>query len=412
MVNIFKVFNIVSAENAAYVRAMKYVAIEETEEVPTAAATFDEGTLRFKILINNRFITELTADMPEDKATELVRGIIKHEMDHIILGHLVQTDKVMNVPKDRLKELGFDATEDVKIDMSEEMFRILYNIAADSIINTAHDELKDMQFVAPEEAVLGAKGFIGATKLFKADFTAEDLTAALYLVAKNAGKIQQIKDLATDVQKINSNVAKSVAKEITKKIQQETQEVAKGYESKFEQFTTQTKQKSSKWTIVLKQLIGNVLTDEVKVKLNRLNKVGLPKVVAKKQAKVLALLDTSGSMDEPVINELIAQLKSLRQIQLIVYAYSTDVEKIDIKQKNIKINVRGGGTSLITALTKLDPKDLQNTTALVVLTDGFDDFPVYELKKIKSKKIFVLTKNHNPDFARIAKKYGKVLITN
>ena len=92
----------------------------ETKSIPTAAMAFNKDSYSFEMLYNGDFMESL--------CDEHRVGVIKHELYHMIYGHL---------------------TKRLKFDMAKDHQRAkLWNIAADLAINSyIFDELPDMACV-------------------------------------------------------------------------------------------------------------------------------------------------------------------------------------------------------------------------------------------------------------------------
>ncbi|MGC9770980.1 hypothetical protein [Fervidobacterium islandicum] len=421
-------------DDIGYLKVINEVAIQ-LADVPTAQASFDRATKRYKVEVGRKFLEEICEGKTFEEAVLITRNIIKHELDHIIFGHLLMHSKKVTVSQERLSSLGFFTVNDVVIDFDNPIHYMLYNIAADSIINSKHDAFrKHFTTVVAEEFLKPEQNHSNAvahhTLLFNTvNYTAEDLTAALILLYRSMYGDDNIRTIEVlGISKLGDILSGDVQLTDKEQLSEHEREMIRQLHDKISTHFNRGNERVQSnieyqltgknvvnWEKFIRGLLTSALTENVRVNKHRIDKrYGLPpKMQRMNTAKVLALVDTSGSISDRLLNMLVSQLYYLRthhSVEVNVFGYSIGVFPIKLGQK-IVVQERGG-TSLSDALAQLKSENkrvLQDNNLVVVMTDGYDAFP-QELVRIKGKKLFVFSYYHSAEFMQEASRHGKVVI--
>lgn len=403
-----------------YARTKK---IYDDSFVAMAGMTVDRTTARPVMIINKKMIEEKMEEfnIPEDDAPQFIAGIIQHELDHYILGHVFTNPKTMY---GRMHEL--------------------FNIAADSSINRYIDPLKKLSGT-PEDYFEGTrteeeKFFAGSKEL--SDFSAESMFTHLlkYLdkdqmkevmeaIAKSgqqpgdgdqegegeegSGEGEGNTDIRGnldshgqfgvpgDVKEAAQNFRDSVIKESFQKsrglvpghLQGFIQEILKG---------------KINWRKELKKFSGKGILGRRVETLMRPNRrfEDQPGHRVDEEGKIGVILDTSGSMSEKELAKAFSEIDRLTQRQRKFYLvqYDAEVTSVDRYRRGAwkKIKIKGrGGTNMGPALQKMQEMRIRR---LVCITDGWDYFDTERLKQFKV--LFLFTKEHCENFEANAKAEG------
>lgn len=454
------------SEDLFFTALMNKIDIETTDKVSTAAATLQD--LKSKIIVNIESLSEKFGYLDRQNMILLYRAIVKHELMHIYLGHLllpdiikIDTQQLMNKLKRKI-----DLPKEIEIDTRNEEFRIVFNIAADAIINDMINEFKKLE----EKSVINlAKAedffsnkipldkptFCCGTKLLE-NCSAEELAAILWYMltgnsqsassqdatseqsvfGQNNSGVQDVPKennqeqtqkykgkgipqdaIGKDINYVPDNV-KDIAEEMWKDLIEKVSEVSNRGLDKIGAELKKKLEKKGKinWKQQLKAEIWGEISEDISVSKHRLSKRTClpPKIVKRPVPTVLAFVDTSGSISDEQLDRFLKELGKLKvdtnaQMKAVMYSTSATVNKIKKRNDIVLIGERGG-TDLRSVMKQLSPKEFAFIDSLVVFTDGYDEFPSEEMAKIQAKKIFVLPRQHNETFKEQAKKIGKVII--
>ncbi|MEJ5257210.1 MAG: VWA-like domain-containing protein [Fervidobacterium sp.] len=427
-----------SDTDRAFMVIASKVKITEDDRVETAESTFDAKTEEYRVLVNTRFFARVLEKYSDEKQIAILRGIIKHEFLHIASGHLLMIGQRIEVPAERLRKIGFPEPEKVVLDLRDEAFRLLYNLAADSVINSSIEELKVLDKLPPEEFIepkqeISKDNFyiVGETRIFTEEinygysYTVEDLTAALYIKFKDKFNdenfLNRLRSLyVIDLDYVFGDIMKSAVNSFRGIYGNLTIGNVPFYPEKYNiAIDNILSEKKIDWQTELRMLVSShmEMSKGLRINKHRPNKrYGIPpKIVRDFSKKLLVLVDSSGSVSYELLRKFIAEVRNIiRQTgaDVILYTYSIGVQKHDVRnfQSGLNISERGG-TSLSNALNQVDDKD-KRVDGIIILTDGFDYFPEEELRKIKAFKIFLLPHIHGYKFKASAKKHGKIIVAD
>ena len=453
-------------EDLFYASLLNIADIEQSDKIDVAAAKIDPQKLEYKILVNVERIGKDFDMVDQKELITLFRAIIKHELWHIIGGHLL-------IKKIKKQING----QQVEFEVNDEFTRLCLNLATDSVINENLEEPKRLEeagkvvLASPEDFFEGNLPkdkyvFVGESRCARAelgkDYTAEELAAWLYLKYKlpeaelpqmqgasqgdESNSSTQISQQQSNVQQTNvqqtnqpfqvqesagrnylnndfepldlpEEVAEAV-KEIARRIIQERLTEIGRIKGSEKILSNEVKEISRKSKLNWKKLLQNAINgaevfEDVRLNKHRLNKrYGTPPKIARQHTpNIRVLVDTSGSVDDATLDEFLSEVVKIAEFvgTVELFLYSTSLSKqINVRRHTDSVVVHErGGTELAVALSQLPrkPADL-----LIIFTDGFDDFPTEQVKKITEPIIFVFPKDHNSTFREVAKKYAKIII--
>lgn len=137
-----------------------------------------------------------------------------------------------------------------------------------------------------------------------------------------------------------------------------------------------------------------------------------PKIVPKPEIDIVVAMDTSGSIDDEVFKQFLAELKSIltgtgskSRVKLLLFhhdVYSeTDVTPNNIMDVLSKIKPESGGTTFSNIARYIKQKQIK-PKATIYLTDGENDTPTFEVPE--GPKMFFITQPGGTH--SMVKKYG------
>ncbi|MGC9771009.1 VWA-like domain-containing protein [Fervidobacterium islandicum] len=418
-----------TSEDLLYASLLNKFPVEVSDEVPLAACHVDNN-LSIKILINLKSFMAEYGHLEKDKQIMLLRAIIKHELMHIVAGHMLVFNK-------RIKVEGykFESDKDVVLDFSDPLVVFLFNLAADSIINNSIWDFRfaDAKFISPEEFITTVltgqpveNAFIGSTKMELEVLTAESLTAYLYRYLEQSGQLEEFRlklmlynfeligDFYKWLKRLPEHVRQTVSnmiKQVIEQVQQEAEKII-GFGSIKASFVLRPQEARIDWGGILERVVASMSGSEKlhanKHRFNRRYNMA-PKIERKGTPKVTVLMDTSGSVEEKDLQAFASEIKRLSKYAYVnVFTYTSELgHEVYIRSDEYLIHYRGGtdlGTAIRQASELIEKSDL-----LVIFTDGYDKFPT-TISKFRCTKIFVLTKDHDKDFEKQARTFADVLI--
>jgi len=441
---LFKPDTLLDPQDLLYAGLLNYVEVEDSKICGIAAARFSED-LKFKIYVNIENIVKKFPYMNSDQLVYLLRAIVKHELWHIISGHIFMLGKSVIVNGSRINQKS-----DFLLKIEGPIMTYLYNLATDSIINEQIVEFRnlDVLLVSPEDFLeenfdknYERPIFVGKTKLLTGDYTAEELTAVLYLRYKEAIqktletlKTNSVNDVyhehekhilngdfiqneGTHTETFLSETLERIADTVISKAQEEAKKL-KGYERLNAYLKLKPSKSKLDWNYLLANVISSVSSqDKLIVNKHRLNKRynTAPRITHTRAPKIVAFIDSSSSVSDKVLQRFVDEVSGLTSklnVSVILYFFSVDISPRQLlRRKNQELVVTDrGGTNLKTALQQAEKNDLKTADVLIIFTDGYDDFPEKELKTLKATKVFVFPSKHDKEYEKKAKKLGNVIL--
>jgi len=383
--------------------ALKIIDIRESSEIETACVYYDRSARKVVMAYNPAFFDFMAEHKAFDE-TELkayIRGVVKHELLHFMLKHLVP---------DPARPIG-----------------LLRNIAMDALINTCVPEFQalrsKLKTATPEEAVQKPIEFdllVASAKASSEDWNWEMYYDHLLKLIENS-KIENA------IFEKNGTINGTDVKE--------TQELDEATAAKIEELMEQAKEagtlpgrfieeinaklKRSKLEKLIHSIVRDVYAGRSVKNMETYKRPsrrfdtfpGTRKRYVSK--RIVVMVDVSASISSETLTEFVSQAYTLAK----AYGYDMDVFTYDVGVQNrftnkqvrrSKFEIQGrGGTDLSKALKDLQKYELKDIHSMVIFTDGYDTFPKLELFPCKNL-VFVFPQDHSPEFEKQAQAVGKV----
>ena len=403
-----------------------------TEEIPTAYVRYDKQTKKFKVCANPTFIEYIAEkrQLNDVEKKAFARGILKHEMLHLILQHLVPDPSRNN--------------------------HVLANVVQDALINDCIPEFQQLygklKRTTPEKIIEGSAveeaDLIITSGCYECwedyyDALKDKLPPAIKIsFGKGSGDSNEDEDSAgsggaaesPDEIEIpkgglgNDYESNEAVDEYTKKeIEDIADEFAEALKRAGNVHSTLIKTLEAKLKVKKLRLTVNNITHNVfrGSKITTISTVKRPhrrfedlpgyrRIYVSSQ--ITALLDTSGSIKEEDLQTVLGSIQSLCRAygyKLNAFTYDTGlqdrIKPSEIRSGKFHIHA-GGGTDLRNTLKELIEKDPKKPhKAVIVFTDGYDsppsksEFPCSDIH-------FVFTKDHSENFRDAVSRYAKTYV--
>lgn len=390
-----------------YSMALKDMNLVENYEIETAAVEYDLKTKKVTLHYNPGFIRYMAQkhNWNETQAKTFLRAVVKHEILHFILKHLVP-DKNRPNPKIR-------------------------NLVTDALINESIVEFKalksDLVAATPEKLVKGEVG----------EF---DLLVASEEAKRNDWGWEEYYDYIVQLMKAGAN-GESISRMVPIKDGsingndiRECDELDPVVEKKIEELMETAKNAGS---------VPGALLEEVNAKLKRTKLERFIRSIARAvyhgrkieiidtykkpnrrfdtfpgtrrryvSSKIVVLVDVSGSITWDLLRQFMSEVYSLAK----AYDYSVELYTYDVglRDRFTEVQVRRGiftvegrgGTNLKQALEDLSKTLKGPVHTIVVFTDGYDEPPCKDMFPAKNV-IFVFSQSHSKDFREAVAKYSR-----
>jgi len=405
-------------ENPFFAHALLFHEIREDEKVSTIMVCYDKNRNRYYLRYNPKWIDKLD--------DEQLKGVLCHEILHILLRHLHEGNRILKKAKEILKSKG------IKGKLLNKWMEFL-----DDVLNMVHDVtinyiLLENDFQLPfkgciPEFNLDTNSWYWRTKIAGVEIlitnidkkTSEQIFMEILdiLLKSSSGKGKpskceevEIKDL--DYDKVKEEDLEKV-KEVVNRVLNEAKQIAKmvgklplGIERIFEL--------SYNYKIDWKRLLRDSLkkyypTGLTWVKPNKkYEKIILPSTkYSGKEA--LIIVDLSGSISNKELNQFMTEiygiLRNRAKIRLLTHDSKVQ-DDVQIKNLNelLKVKIHGGGGTDFNQVAKYIHEKKIKYKVAIWFTDGFgtEIDKSYKLKNL----IWVISRNGTD---KIAKRYGKVI---
>jgi predicted metal-dependent peptidase len=373
----------------------------------------------YKILKEFSYVYENEEDENERKLKQiaLLRGIMKHELLHIILKHLIKNNK-------RNIHLLVNIVQDALININIKEFGVLnikrFNPEDIIELTTSNDNLPGL--LVPR---------YNYQEMYSWEQYYDELYNKLRNNMENTENILSQIEISDLFKKVSGDLKGSdelseEAEEIMEQLLEEAKNRMQGTKigNMIEKLTIKRQNKTTiKWQ---KHLKNNILRGGTYVRsysYKRFNKRygTIPGSKMKlKGMKIRVFIDTSASMSKDdlkyILNELYTgHAKYNHTIE--GYLYDVEITKT-FTEREIKraikegFEIKGrGGTHLIEAIKEYTQTNGELSTAdlTIIATDGYDYIPDLQLLKTK-KVIFLLTNKHSKEYEEFAKEIGNVYV--
>lgn len=416
----------------------------------------------FKILDTYKYVYEDIQDLEERRNIMLaiLRGVLKHEMLHVMLKHLINYPKrsnhmLANIVQDAIINSYIKEFEylNLRVSTPEKSLEIQTNNKDDLILIPAkfdtqkinnkvpgifmlskhayysdftweeyYDYLKDK---LPQETIvdLSLSYDNGSNNSDSEDSQSQSNSSSDGSETSNGigNNIKKNNPLIGDTKPCNpSEIGEQTLGELDNLIK-EVIERTKGTKlgNLVEEIYIKTKKKEAiSWRNILKKSFANGSRIIRKYSIKRFDRrFDIPPGPKMKYVGgiVRVLIDSSGSVSSKEIEEFLSELYILSkkygyQVDGYFYDYGLQnhfTEK-DIKKKRLHVEGRGG-TSVLKALKQLDQS--KKAKIMIIATDGHDSPPKRE--DINAEKVvFLLTKKHSNIFKTTVSKYAIVGVIN
>lgn len=360
-----------------------------TRDLPTAGVSYIDG--RFHIFYNPEFMFKCL----EDKGTNGVADVVRHEVMHLMHDHL-HDDRIPSLARIPEEVKGWDGfiRDDVSADVaaksrrSKQYFK-LWNIACDLAINHYLPHL-------PEFCCFPGKGeFADMPPAESAEFYWNQLLKKYQqkIEEDNESFAEWLKDMGSmdshgqgeqegDVYSPDRSMADATLKDILSDAKAKTEADANGWGSMSEaerKMINDTIMPQIKWNAIVKRFIGYTIRMNKSTSWRKVNKrmPGL-KPGRKKSygAHIMIAVDMSGSVSDADLEAFSAEMNSLaKNTQFTVMPFDTEVVEdasyVWRKGQKMQIErVRCGGTCFqcVTDYVNQNRKK-ENIDGLIILSD-------------------------------------------
>ena len=419
-VSTFKFGNSLIEETIFNFLLQKVELIVDTQHNITAYVTISNNNIQ--LVINPEYLYEMLEDILETEPTEtqllaFYRGILKHELLHCALNHLIrdpkrssqklsnivmdalinreiQEFKYLNIPRVTPEELILVGTNEGLLFPSEKGEGLTWEQYYDFLV----------QFIKDKEKENGNK----EDKEGNEDCDIE--SKLINNIADYQGYTQQHSGTITegDLKQVTENELPPVIEKIVEEINRSIDEFCKSRGTMFSNMIEKLRIKRSKpivkWEQILRQFIkqGNCILSKDYSYKRRDRRTGLPPggKYMLKGGSVYILIDSSGSISDKelqIFGSEIYQLVKKYQMYYKIWTYSTNISNpVDIhelKRGNLEISTRGG-TDLCNVLKELREQKVKPPDMWIILTDAYDRIP--EPKEfVKGKILFLLSEDYS-----------------
>jgi predicted metal-dependent peptidase len=435
-VSTFKFGNSLIEETIFNFLLQKVELIVDTQHNITAYVTIRGNNM--VLVINPEYLYEMLEDILETEPAEtqllaFYRGILKHELLHCALNHLIrdpkrsneklanivmdalinreiQEFKYLNIPRVTPEELILVGTNEGLLFPSEKGEKLTWEQYYDFLAQLLeeNEEEENEEGNEEKEDKKGNKGNEGEDVESGED--SGDSTGKLKNVADFQGQTQKHSGTITegDLKQIPENEVNPMMDETLRQISEAIEEAIKTRGSGFLKSLYKIKVQRNKpvvnWDKTLRRFVqhGNgILSKDYSFK-RRDRRTDLPpgaKYILK-GSKIYILIDSSGSVSDRNLQKFGSEIYRLvknYQMEYKIWTYTTEIsEPVDIRQLkrgNLEITQRGG-TDLRNALKELKETNKEMPDMWVVLTDGYDDVP--SPKEFGKKRVmYIFTSEHS-----------------
>jgi predicted metal-dependent peptidase len=393
-------------ENPFYAEISRHVRKIATEDLPTAAVTYDPKIDEIGLWYNPTFFAGLS--------NWEIRGVLMHEFNHLVFGHLgdrrKKPNKIWNIATDLainsliisscstrrsnetaetgpLPEMALipGRRPVIKMEGATPEQRAAANELADLIASFPVDQPSEWYFEKLMEAAKGSSSGLGEPDLGDILDSLDDhggwdnVPEELREMLEN--KIKSIVEKAVNHADSQPNGWGSIPAHIQQEIRRSVSGVVN-------------------WRSVLRQFVGSLTRAERSTSIKRINKrypYIHPGTKRGYTARLCIAIDQSGSVDDSQLSDFFAELACLtKRVSVDILPFDCDADEKDLFEWKKGTNpalkrVRGGGTDF-NAPTQLinDPKRRGRWDGILIMTDGEAPAPTSS----RVKRGWVLSKGH------------------
>ena len=340
----------------------------ESKEIPLAAVSVNKSTMDFALMIN--------PDEWFKYSDEVKYGVLKHEALHLCMFHLITLDDYPNHKMDNY------AT-----DMEINQYIPKANLPSWGIF------LDDMQQKYPQLDLSPKKGrhhyYRELNKLSEEQQEeagiSEQAQHAWVVTDKDGNEVEGLSEA-------EQNAIKAQVESTIESIAQEIQKSQGSVPSEIEQLVKNFVKPKPKFNYLkyIRNFVGNSNKFFIKTSKVKENQrfPGQPKTVLKPVAKILVLIDESGSVSETELYEFLNEIYHLqKKTGIEIRAFDTKVSDIvKYKGNNEFPRTQCGGTSFTAAVNYYNASQY---TTCIIFTDGHAEEP----PKCNKRLLWVISSN-------------------
>ncbi|KLO22652.1 hypothetical protein X275_05110 [Marinitoga sp. 1197] len=356
--------------------------------------SFNVRTIKLSISKSGRFKIIYNPKILRAKGLIFSKSLLKHEIFHIIHGHIFIKSKDKKDKK--LWNLAMDAAVNQQI-RELDAFSIPLNVLLDEGCGTDNENI----FIGPPINYINK--------------TVEEYYKYIidYFEKSNKIDLELLEDYRVDSHEEfgNFELIEEVVSDLVSEVISETYEKAKGdIPSGLEVPISLIIKKSRKnWKDLIRRFFGSSMIIEKYRTVLRPNRRydNQPGWRAEFGPKIAVVLDTSGSIIEEEYNAFFSEIeKIVRMYNSKIYIVQIDNNIQNVLQygkgdwKNIEIKGKGN-TDFEPAINYLEEN--VRPEGIIIFTDGYTDIPI-----VKRRVLFVLSEKHNSEFKSNAENiYGE-----
>ncbi|UYO99656.1 VWA-like domain-containing protein [Oceanotoga sp. DSM 15011] len=356
-------------------------------------------TVKLSITSNGNFRLIYNPRRLKSKGINFTKAIIKHELYHIIFGHIF-----IKIKNERLKGI-WDLAMDASINQ--------YIYELDALAKPLNVMLGEGH--APDNEIL----FVTAPIDMPGKTAEEYFQYCLKFFEDN--KIIDLEEIQeqreeTDSHDFQMDVSEEMAFDIVSEFIQESYDKSKGDMPEGLEIAVKIMTKKNKfdWKTVLRRFFGSsIITNKYRslLKPNR-RYDDQPGWVSQRGPNVCVILDTSGSIIEEEYDMFFSEIEDISKVQggkIKLIQADKKVQSISEYNKgNWKdLTLKGSGSTDLQPAVDYVEKNIR-PEGIIIFTDGWVEVPT-----ISRRVLFVLSKKYNNDFYNeVISYYGKQSIIN
>lgn len=372
------------SENVFYAEISRRLHKEATTKIPTAAVTWDPELDSMKMMYNPEFLSQFTPQQ--------VRGVIKHEMGHLIYGHLnarrrvpanlwnIATDLAINSLICAENKKSYNKSSDQPLpDCALIPGRAVYLADKKRFITPAEEaDMPIARMIRMMKPLLSSEEYFAQFQILKSvDDDFGDQVSSL-----------DDHDMWDDIGDDEREYVETRIHDIIEKAVQRADQQSNGWgniPTEISSAIRKSIQKIIPWQKVLRQFIGTLQPGGRKTSIKRINKrypYIQPGVKRARNPGLLIAIDQSGSVSDTMLATFFAEIQNLAKIcNIDVVAFDTVADKNIIRwNRNTPLKLertRMGGTSFDAVSNVVnDPKNRGRWDGVLIVTDGAAPQPV------------------------------------
>jgi predicted metal-dependent peptidase len=433
--------------NPFFYHWMQQLVYKETEEVQTAAVTYDVVGEAGRILVNPKFFT---VDMPLNQRV----FIIEHELLHWIYSH-----PFMSEAKDKNFNLAADLAINSLLDFQQKdllagaitpksLAQMIQSIIGVPVIPPPekasslqyYEWIKMLLKLLPPSEGDGSEATDGSSGQGSSQGSqgqdqgnsgggssgqapqkknkrkppnsrqpggvgSKGLQTPQDVVKSEADRINHDHWHSSDPQTAEhaqQRLAQDVSEAQGRMTSEEIQKHCGSIRGELEQILKAAKKAEIPWHQKLKKFVGVCGAIKLKATHSQCNKYGMPpKVKMLPGTKILVMIDTSGSMSDRELSAVLAEVEAIHKqgVGVDILQFDYEVQDVAPFKKRNKYKIYGrGGTDFVNPFKWLKANyKRQRYSGCIVLTDGYAAFPSKDLVRVRTTWVVTNEQAKIPD---------------